>query len=356
MPVTLALGTVVSTNVNVGVTGAGGASFSLQVADNPRFEGLAPMRAVSVANGGSINIPGLNPGGTYFARGRLPGEDWGNVIGFTTPASGSWNTAAQAVQVAPAIVVVPEPIVSIQVTGQNPGYPAANLLNDDPSLVTEVTSLIYVETTGAPIDTIALLDTTAGEDMIIYIASAPTFADVSTGANSTVHSNNALFRASANLPQRRGYHGLWRLGAASTHRWWRFQITGGGIMNATLLMRYLVMGRARTAKNIASDKLESPLDLGSIDRGRDGTADRVFGHRMRKVDFEIAMLNEMQWETQFGDLWRKIGLNEPVLVIPNTRSGAFLHDRILYGTLAAHRAVNHMAPRFTQSFSIESLI
>src|SRR5207245_2485388 len=117
-----------------------------------------------------------------------------------------------------------------------------------------------------------------------------------------------------------------------------------------------VVGLARTAKNIAADKVESPLDYGALDRTRDGIPDRRYGWRGRRVDFEIAFMTEAQWETQFADLRSKIGLIDPVLVVPNTRAGVFLHDRILFGPISAQRATQPYTPRFTQGLTVDSLI
>lgn len=336
-----------------------GGTVEIQVADNPDFRGLATWRAYAAS---PAVITGLNQRGRFYARARGISaggvkEAWGKTIGFYTDAGAARVTAPAAVMVEPAILVIPEPILNFSYNyGGLGGFPPTNMLRDDPSLIWAGSSpdgfAFTFEHAGGPVDTLALLDTTLDEGQTINVYAGDVLADVQ-GQVGTLQGN--MKRASANMPQRAGYHAMMRLAAPVSARFWKIVIPQGG-QQGMMLIRYLVLGLARTAKNISTDKVENPLDLGSLERSRDGTADRVFGHRMRKVDFEISMLTEMQWETQFGDLWRKIGLNEPVLVVPNSKAGGFLHDRILYGTLAQARATNHMAPRFSQAFSVESLI
>lgn len=337
-----------------------GGSVEIQIADNPHFRGLATWRSYPAT---PAAITGLNQRGRYYARARgISGagvkEGWGKTFGFYTDAGAARVTAPAAVMVEPAMLVIPEPVLMFHYTyGGLAGFPPTNLLRDDPTLVWAASSndgfALTFEHAGAPVDTIALLDTTLEEVQAINVYAGDVFADVQASAAPTFQGQ--MRRATTNMPQRAGYHAMFRLPAPISARFWRLSIPQGG-QQGMMLIRYLVLGLARTAKNISTDKLENPLDLGSLERSRDGTADRTFGHRMRKVDFEIAMLSEMQWETQFGDLWRKTGLNEPVLVVPNSKTGGFLHDRILFGTLARSQATNHMAPRFSHAFSVESLI
>ncbi len=152
-----------------------------------------------------------------------------------------------------------------------------------------------------------------------------------------------------------------RLAAPRSEQFWRIFFydndTGYGFPpGGVFTIQYGVVGLARTAKNIAADKVEQAIDYGSLERGRDGTPDRRYGLRARKVEFEIALMTEAQWETQFSDLRQLIGLTDPALVVPNTRASAFLHDRILYGPLASSRASHPYASRFSHQFSIDSLI
>lgn len=334
----------------------------IQISDNPYFRGLSPMRSFTATPAALV---GLNQRGTFYIRGRTVTAGgvraaWGALSGFRTADGAAWNTAPQNIMVDPAIIVIPEPILSVQYNyGGWAGFPAENLFRDDPQLVFQAGGgdgiVFIVETAGGPMDTFAFLDTTAAEATTWTIYYGDTFAEAQ--AASVARRLGPFTRASANLPQRSGYHFLARAGAPLSKKFWAFHIdyNNAGMLNY-FMARYLVMGLAKTAKNISADKVEAPLDLGSIDRTRAGGPDRVWGHKMRKVDFEIAVMREIQWETQFGDLWRKIGLSEPVLVVPNTRAGGFLHDRILYGSVAASRSIQVNSPIYTMGLSIESII
>lgn len=371
MAVELTVNAVTATTVTFGIANIpGGDGYAeIQIADNPQFRGLTSW-AIGYAVS-PYTIAGLNQKGTYYARARgyQPGlgiiQAWGATVGFYTPAAGAWDTAPQNILISPALIVVPEPVLSIAPVGAVPadGYPPANLLRDDPALIfysggVAYDGLTYVyldfDTAGAPIDFVALLDTDAPEAVEFFVWGYTTAAR--RAADTRDFDPPQVGRPSANLPQRSGYHLVQRFNAPQSFRYWRLLVRAANFRQDRFMARYLVAGLARTAKNISTDKVEGPLDLGTMDRNRAGGPDRVWGHKMRKVEFEISVMREMQWETQFADLWRKIGLSEPVLVIPNSKTGAFLHDRILYGTMAAGRTTQVNSPLFTQGFSIESLI
>lgn len=351
-----------STTATLGVTGipAGGTA-EIQIGLDMGFSGLSTVRAYAAS---PALIEGLNQAGSYFARARGissggVAEGWGQTIGFFTPLTQLADMAPPAIMVEPAMIVAPEPIVSFAASKVAAGYPARNLGRDAPSLVYQAgdaTTVLTLQTAGAPADTFALLDTNLSEAATWRITAADSAANVT--AAPLYDSGVVPFRASQKLPQRPGYHGLMRLAAPQAYPWWAITIGGGAgaAQQGRMAARYLVMGLARSAKNISADKIEGALDLGSVTRGRDGTPDRIWGHRMRKVDFEISLMSEIQWETQFGDLWRKIGGSDPVLVVPNSKSGAFFHDRILFGTLAQSRATNVVAPRHSHALSVESVI
>lgn len=337
-----------------------GGTVEIQIGLNADFAGLSTTRSYAAS---PVVIEGLNQGGVYFARSRGvsaggDAEPWGQARAFFTPVQELADMTPAAVMIQPAMLVVPAPIISFAATKVIDGYPADNLGRDAPGLVyraDDESTVITFETAGAPADTVALLDTNLSEAATWRVTAANSQEDAT--AAPLFDTGVLPFRASANLEQRPGYHGLLRLAAPQAYPWWAITIGGAGAaQQGRIAARYLVTGRARTAKNISADKTEAVLDLGSIARRRDGGPDRVWGHRMRKVDFEISVMSEMQWETQFGDLRWKTGLSDPVLVVPNSKAGAFLHDRILFGTIAQNRANQVNSPLFTQSFSVESLI
>src|SRR3546814_14079108 len=105
---------------------------------------------------------------------------------------------------------------------------------------------------------------------------------------------------------------------------------------------------------MAADKNEVGVDLGSLERLRSGNPNRIRGYRMRRVDFDLAALTEAQYETQYGDLHWRVGGTDPVLIVPNSKSGAFLQDRILYGAITAGRPVNSYSPYSTPTLDRSS--
>lgn len=361
MSTTLTITGITATTCSIAFTNLpGGGTVEIQIADNPSFFGLVSFKTYAATPAG---IVGLNQRGTYYARGRTVTAGgalgaWGAIEGIRTSDGVAWITAPQNTLVSPAIIVPPEPVLAIATeVGSVAGYPASNLLRDDPNLVWAASSgagtYMVLKTAGQPIDTFALLDCNSSAPQL-QIVCASTMADAINNTGDAVdHGSYSI--ASANLPQRPGYHFLIRIAAPTTKRFHLFNVVGT-LLQGQLQARYAVVGLARTAKNITTDKTETPLDLGSIDRTRSGGPNRVWGQKMRRSEFEISVMTEMQWETQFGDLWRKIGLSEPVLVVPNSRTGAFLHDRILFGTVAQQRATNVNSPIFTHGFSVESLI
>src|SRR3546814_10777790 len=128
--------------------------------------------------------------------------------------------------------------------------------------------------------------------------------------------------ASANVPGRPGYHGLFRLPAAVSKEYWRVDITAT-LPGNLLHLEHAVFGKNRVTKNMAADKNEVGVDLGSLERLRSGNPNRIRGYRMRRVDFDLAALTEAQYETQYGDLHWRVGGTDPVLLVPNSKSGAF---------------------------------
>ena len=341
-----------------------GTTIDLQLSVDERFGFcVCPIYNIPLVN--NVDIPGLNQRTTYFARARTryatgDVDDWSNVITFRTADGTAQSTGPAAVMITPAMIVVPERQLVVSSARTIAGFPPENLLRDAPVAwrarmppngagVPETS--IDIDMSGAPFNTIAFLNTNIPEVSTLHIRGFATAADRNSLTNATLASS-INFRASANLPGRRGYHGLFQF-ATSTARFLRFFITGAATFD-TFHAEHLVIGLNRVTKNHSVDKTEEPLPRGSVDRSRSGVPDRVDGLVQRKVSFDLSLLTEQQYETQYGDLiYRE---NEPILVVPNMRSGAFLHDRILYGDLKGSRVFNPASPRYTRSFTIESLI
>ena len=357
MPMTLSAGAITETSVTLNFGGlAPDGVIDLQLAARPDFQ-FCVCPVFSVPRQAQFQVQGLNQRATYFARCRARRangaiDDWSATEAFRTSNGAARDLTPGTVLIEPALVVTPEAVLEWR-GGGVAGFPASNLGVDAP-VGWKVTNngnvtMLDLRVAGGPIDTIAVLNTNLPEAARISVAVADSFDGLANGPATNVVAA-AAFRASPNLPGRPGYHGLFRF-APQQKRFWRLAIQSPGPMT---WIEHVVLGRNRVTKNHSVDKTESPIPRGSVERQRSGIPDRVTGLPMRKVEFDISMLTEAQYEEAYGDLaaWE----NEAVLVVPNSRAGAFLHDRILYGDLKGSRTFNPASPRFSRSFSIESLI
>lgn len=337
----------------------------LQISTRPDFRfGLAPIKTNQV-QAAQVVITGLVQRTRYYVRARERNAagnvigDWTNVVAFYTPNADALDVTPAGVMVRPGFLVVPEYVQQWIAGDEQAGHPASNLGTDSPNdqwwSIAALPYTLEVELSGAPVDTIALLETNLPRAATWSVKAGNSLANVRGGAPA-YSTAPQQFHASPNIGGKHGYHGLIRLPAPQAYRFWRVEIAGAAASLGILNAAYAVFGLARTAKNIAADKLEAAMDLGGLDRTREGNPDRRVGFKMRKVDFEIALMSEAQWETQFADLHRLIGLTEPALVVPNSKEGSFLHDRILFGPVSTMRTTQPFTPRFTKQLSVESLI
>jgi len=357
--------TATSATLNMSDAGANG-TLDVQIAVRPDFE-FCVCPIFNVARASTVDLPGLNQRTNYFVRTRNRSavgavEGWSATEGFRTLDGSGQTTSPAAVMIEPAIFVVPAPVVEVQQRSQLSGFPLTNMFRDSPAAARMIPTaqttgqpdryVIDFRTAGAPVDTIALLNTNLPESARWFVQAGAVFIN-DDSANVQFSTSSAAFRASPNLPQRPGYHGLLRISPARSFNWWRIVIDAtlpGGILH----IEHAIVGLNRTSKNHSVEKQESPAPLTTLERKRSGIPDRVRGRPMRSVDFELNMLSEAQYETIYGDLWRYE--LEPVLVVPNSKSGAFLHDRILYGDLSGGRTVNPTSPRYNRSFTVRSLV
>lgn len=369
MPLGISLNSKTSTSVILNMLNRTGGLWNvidIQYSTRPDFMFVPSPIAAGYPNDPVLNIGMLNQGNTYYFRARerqsVAGTigPWTDALAVYLAINAVQDVTPPAVMIRPAIVVVPEPIAWETPGGfADAGHPVTNLASDAPLEEFWSTSngiVVDFNTPGAPIDTIALLRTNAPRGMTWSATSYPTSGDRGSGTNSVFTTGAVQFHASQNLPGRPFYHGMHRLAAPRSESFWRLHFGGDVPPGYIFTVGFGVVGLARQAKNIAADKVETPLDYGSLDRLRDGTPDRRSGVRGRRVEFEIALMTEAQWETQFADLRNAVGFTDPVLVVPNTRAGSFLHDRILYGPMAQNRAQQPFTPRHSAQFTIESLI
>lgn len=344
-----------------------GASGTVELQISPRkdFQFCVCPIYVGIPRATPYTHTGLNQRCTYYARARtrLSGgaaEPWSNVVGFRTSDGTAQTYPVGGILVEPTLVVTPEEVLALGASGASgplAGFAANNLFRDAPCAcrVPGLFSsgvynyIITFDRAGAQIDTFALLNTNFPEDTQISMRATdnPDYATALT----TVLATQA-FRASANLPGRMGYHGLFRLAGLITQRYVRIDFSSASMSLAH--MEHLVLGRARLSKNYSDEKTEQPTSLTTIERRRSGIPDRQKGLPMRKVDFDISAVSETQHETLYGDLHRY--QNEAALVVPNMRGNAFLHDRILYGDLSGGRVTNQGSVYFSRGYTVDSLI
>ena len=204
-----------------------------------------------------------------------------------------------------------------------------------------------------PVDTIALLMSNLPENATVNIKAGATQANVRSGSPAFT-TGPLSFRASANLPGRPGYHGLFRF-AQQRLPYWRIEITAADLTGGILHLEHALFGWNRSTKNHSVSRSEAGTDGGKLERLRSGVPDRVRGYRGRSASFDIAMLTEAQDWTNYQDLSYRVGSTDPVFVVPNTRPGAFFHDGFLYGSLTMKNA-RPSSLRTTRTFSIESIL
>jgi hypothetical protein len=340
--------------------GASG-TIELQIATRPDFRFcVAPV--LTLTRTSPQQITGLNQRCTYYFRARTrladgSAEPWSNVASTRTVNGAPQVYPSGGILIEPTMIVVPQHVVKFRpFLSAVAGFPVSNLVIDSPVAFRQVGTFVspywYYQISwevgpNVSLDTIALLNTNLPEDALISIAQTGNPDFVSDLTNVVV---NAPFRASPNLPGRHGYHGLTRF-TPTVGRYWIVNIQSSGPL---LHAEHLVCGLSRVSKNHALDKTESANPQTTIERKRTGLVDRQYGLPMRKVEFDLSALTETQYETLYGDLIYRA--NEPVLVVPNSKNGAFLHDRILYGDLSGGRVVNTSSPFFTRSFAVDSII
>ncbi|HBK92545.1 MAG TPA: hypothetical protein DDZ68_12835 [Parvularcula sp.] len=357
-PSALTATSISSSQINCAWTDNAGneTGFELQYATDIGFSGAS---TISLAvNDVAESITGLSSSTTYYVRVRAVGtagaSAWSNIASATTAASAG-PPPDTSTPIEPPMIVVPAPFLSISATSEIPGYPVRNLGRHNllsQWRATGATVSIDVEVAGE-IDTIALLSTNANEATTWNIKSGPTLANVQ-GVSPAFSTGSLPFRASTGLGKRPGYHGFVRLGASRTDQFWRLSITQGASQFQSAI---LVMGTARLSpRNYSRDMTEEVQDLGGFDIQRDGSVNPVDGVRLRTADIDISLLSETEIESLFGDLWWQVGQSACVLAIANSKPGARLHDRLMFGPLQRIRR-SHAYSRFhNQTLEILSMI
>lgn len=362
MTLTVASTTATTASITAATLPASG-TLEVQYSPDPDFSFAVSPIATGIARSSPIALSGLNQDATYYvrARGRLSdgsAEAWSNVVGLRTPLSVAPVVTPASVMINPAMIIVPNRVISWLGVNEIAGFPADNLGLDAPvayrSYVASGVHAIEAAMAPDPVDTLALLMSNLPEAATVVIKAGPTQANVRSGSPAFTSATFA-FRASANMPGRPGYHGIFSLGQKVTQPYWRIEISADTLPGRILHLEHCIFGWNRATKNHSVDKSETVTDAGKLERLRSGVPDRVRGLRGKTVSFDISMLTEAQDWQIYADLGYKVGTTDPVVVVPNSKSGAFFHDRILYGSLNMKTA-NPASPRYTRSFSIESIL
>lgn len=258
-----------------------------------------------------------------------------------------------------ALIVVPAAISFIRDgydagSAARPGFPFTNLLRDDPSSTYQATSTaattsleLLFQTSGEPIDTLAMLGSMAGIDAQIVVAHSPN-ADYSNG----VEEYRGAFRCSPSIGRRRSYHSLVQLLAPSTDRYWYVGVNTPG---HHFMARHLIVGLARRSINASRGNGSTLSDLGSASRTRFGAIDRVSGWRGRVVDFGLNWLREAEYHAKYADLAGLVGRTDPVLAVPNSKQNVHLNDRIAFGPITESREETQSGRHYSKSFTIDSI-
>ena len=364
MVMTLSVSSTGTTTANIAAaTLPANGTLEVQYSVDPDFAFCVAPIVTGITRASPIALTGLNQDATYFvrARGRLSdgsAEAWSNTVGVRTGIATAPSLNSGAVMIQPAMIVVPNRVLSWAAGSGVAGFPVENLAYDAPVAFRSYTAsgAHVIEASMAPdaVDTIALLMTNLPEDATVVIKAGANAANVQ-GASPTFNSGSLAARASANLPGRPGYHALFRLGQVVKQPYWRLEITANSLFGKTLHIEHAIFGWNRATKNHSVDRQESTNDLGEVKRLRSGVPDRTRGLRGRTASFDISMLTEAQDWQNYSDLGYKVGNTDPVLVVPNSKAGTFLHDRILYGTMTV-KTSNPASPKYTRSFSIDSIL
>jgi len=314
--------------------------------------------AAGSANG--FIFPGLPSGTTWYARLiSAAGERSPVVIGATSVAA--LTTTYTGYSIAKALLVVPVGIVNPRAGGSNgtyglSGFPAANLLRPDPASTFQmrnndagVSGTIFFETSGEPIDVVALLGHNQPDDVTWEIHHSKTA--IFNGADDTILPYTTM-RVSPSIGQRQSYHSFARLPSPTTDRFWAINIISS---SRHLIARNLVLGRARETTNADKGAGYGVNDLGSATRTRFGVLDSVRGWRGKVVDFAMSWISETEFQAKWADLPGLVGTTKAVLAIPNSKRNIHLNDRIAFGNITQMRGENVQSFKYSQTIEINSI-
>ena len=212
-----------------------GIAFVFEINRSPDFASDDTLTGVvtGVPLGNSVvTILGLPSSTPFYIRAISSniGAVYSNVLfAATTLVAPITNYAGFSVD--KAMLVVPADIANLEASfaagnALRAGFPVSNLLRDDPQStfqsVGAVSFTLTFETSGEPIDTVALLGTMADDDATWAISSSP--VEGNFAAAGATNSGFITFRCSPSIGRRPSYHGLYTLPAPVTNRFWSISI------------------------------------------------------------------------------------------------------------------------------------
>lgn len=352
---TVAFTSRTSKTISFTITAGGGeTTFEVEVNRCDDFASDVSILKTALAAGAN-SVAGLPPGNRFYLRARATngaGGAWSTPILVATSEPAS-PPAYAGFSIEPAILVVPEPIDLISCAQADAGSFPIMLANDDPLSVLRASGAaiaIEARTTGAPVDSIALLGTLANDDVTWRIRAADTQAALTSAP--VVDTGVVPFLSVTNLSGRPHYHGFRRLSQLYTNFWWRIDLVNAA---PTFIARHLVIGKARQSVNYSRGAGHEALDYGQMARTTYGAPVRTPGWRGRQVDFQLSWLSESEYETKWADLDQRVGQTNPVLALPNPKANAWLNDRIAYGCISGQRSENVRAAKWSKNLEIQSL-
>jgi len=317
---------------------------------------LFTMTPANGANAAQIRgLPNATP---FWLRIRING-----IAGYSNVVLVATSTVAPAdysgFSIDKAVVVVPAPLAGVTDgyaagSALRGGFPAANLLRPDPlstfQAVATTNAQLAVQlnwqTSGEPIDTIALLGTQAGDDAVVIVQ----WSNDGTFSDATKRMQMPL-RCSPTIGRRSSYHALVTLPQPTTDRYWLMVVQTAA---RHFLARNLIVGLARQSINANVGAGVNMGDTGTSARGRFGVMDTVSGWRGRQLDMELGWLHESEYHTKWADLEGLVGRTKPVLILPNSKRNVWMNDRIGFGPIVDTRAETLRGKRHSRNISVDS--
>lgn len=359
-----------SASLTASATGlAGTASVSIEINRAKDFASDDSMFITGTKTSGAdsyaTTIYGLPSGTTFFGRIRNDTTGERSAAALRSTAAVAVSSTYTGYSIDKSLLVVPVDLIGLTVASDDytavSGFPVSNLTRDDPSSTFQCRKntpndvagqqQIYFETSGEPINTIALLGLNVNDNETWQIQSRPDLATGFGAAGSVLYAAQTL-RASPTIGRRASYHAIYNLPAPSTHKYWVIQLF---IRTPHLIVRNLVVGRARSSTNADKGAGYGVNDLGSATRTRFGVLDSVRGWRGKVVDFSMSWISETEFQAKWADLPGLVGTTKAVLAIPNSKRNIHLNDRIAFGNITQMRGENVQSFKYSQTIEINSI-